>query len=125
PAELGSLLQAAISRITLERGIAVGRGFTRITAWLTALIQVMQRISLPGIGSPSELPRPLRLLPAGPATSPLENLVAIPSRLALAPSRQPPSPLRLARSGATSFTPQTELAPRPLAPPPPAPPTPP
>jgi hypothetical protein len=110
-----ALLQAAISRIALERGIAVGRGFTRVTAWLTALLHVMQRISLAGLGRVSELSHPLQLLPAGPATSPLENLVAITSALALAPSRQPPNPLRLPRSVATRFTPQSDIAPRLLA----------
>jgi hypothetical protein len=110
-----ALLQAAISRIALERGIAVGRGFTRVTPWLTALLQVMQRISLAGLGSVSEPRQPLQLLPAGPATSPLENLVAITSALALAPSRQPPNPLRLPRSVAASFTPQSDIAPRLLA----------
>jgi hypothetical protein len=110
-----ALLQAAISRITLERGIAVGRGFTRVAAWLTALLRVMQRISLAGLGSVSELSQPLQLLPAGPATSPLQSLVAITTRLALAPSRQPPGPLRLAHSVATSFTPQSDIAPRLLA----------
>jgi hypothetical protein len=125
---IGPLLQAAISRITLKRSIAVQREFTRVAAWLASLLRVLQLISLGTkatllqgtttsaafVSPPDETPA-LLSLPAGLSTSPLENLVTIVQSLAKAPSRQPANPLRLSRTIATSFSPQSDNAPRLLA----------
>jgi hypothetical protein len=111
-AAVASFLQTPVSRIALLRGVAVKRGFTRVTAWLTALLQVMRRPLAPihGVGS-GELIK----LPAAQPSSPLAGLAGIVDRLALAPSRQPVNALRLTRSVATSFGPQSDMAPRLLA----------
>jgi hypothetical protein len=127
-APIGALLQAAISRITLKRSIAVRRGFTRVAAWLATLLRVLQLISLgtsatllrgttasATVASPPGETSALQPLPAGLSPSPLENLVAITGQLTLRPSQQPANPLRLSRSIATSFTPQSDITPRLLA----------
>ena len=109
------LLQAAISRIALKRGIAVQRGFTRVAAWLANLLRVLQLFSLRATGiDPKRTPTFLSL-PASLEASPLANLGAIITNLAQPPSQQPANPLRLSRSIATSFTPQSDIAPRLLA----------
>ena len=111
-AAVASFLQTPVSRIALLRGVAVKRGFTRVTAWLTALLQVMRQPLAPirGAGGGG-----LTKLPAAQPSSPLAGLAAIVDNLALAPSRQPVNALRLTRSVATSFAPQSDMAPRLLA----------
>ena len=111
-AAVASFLQTPVSRVALLRGVAVKRGFTRVTAWLTALLQVMRQ-PLPPIRGVSS--GGLMNLPPAQPSSPLAGLAAIVDRLALAPSRQPVNALRLARSVATSFAPQSDMAPRLLA----------
>jgi len=109
------LLQAAISRIALKRSIAVQRGFTRVSACLANLLRVLQLFSLRATGiDPKRTPTFLSL-PAALEASPLANLGAIITNLAQPPSQQPANPLRLSRSIATSFTPQSDIAPRLLA----------
>jgi hypothetical protein len=117
------VLQAPRSRIALLQGTAVQRGFTRVAAWLSALLQVMQWASL---GGGSTLSLAMRLdrargaatflaLPqAGPASA-LAGLGQIIGNLARPPSRQPANALRLPRGVTTSFAPQSDNAPRLLA----------
>jgi hypothetical protein len=121
-APVGVVLQAARSRIALLQGTAVTRGFTRVAAWLSSLLQAMQRASLGDVftaaGSRTlttiRLPDFVELPPAGPASA-LAGLGQITGKLAQPPSRQPASPLRLSRSIAASFAPQSDMAPRLLA----------
>jgi hypothetical protein len=108
-----AFLQTPISRIALLRGVAVKRGFTRVTAWLTALLQVMRQPLAPIRGADSG--GGLIKLPAAQPSSPLAGLAGIVDKLALAPSRQPVNAMRLARSVATSFAPESDMAPRLLA----------
>ena len=146
-----SLLQSAMARVTLIRGVAVQRGFTRIAAWLKMLLRAMQWMSLgrqsvvlrffpillehpieqtvgakplardmayaAAASSQSDYggPTSLAALPQASHPSPLANLGTITSTLGLAPSRQPANALRLSRSVANSFTPQSDLAPRLIA----------
>ena len=62
-----------VSRIALLRGVAVKRGFTRVTAWLTALLQVMRQPLAPirGVGCGG-----LTKLPAAQPSSPLAGLAS-------------------------------------------------
>jgi hypothetical protein len=107
------LLQAAISRVAIKRSIAVRRGFTRVAAWLLTLLRAMQLFSL--TSSKRIVRATLQRLPAALEPSPLVNLGNIIGKLALAPSQPPANPLRLSRSIATSFAPQSDIAPRLLA----------
>jgi hypothetical protein len=117
------VLQGPRSRIALLQGTAVQRGFTRVAAWLSALLQVMQWASLGGGSTLSLATRsgrgkgdsPFLALPqAGPASA-LAGLGQIIGNLAQPPSRQPANALRLQRSVTTSFAPQSDNAPRLLA----------
>ena len=150
-----SVLQSAMARITLIRGVAIKRGFSRIAAWLAMLLRAMQWMSLgkqsivlkflpflfqPVLGAVAAKSKPeAAILPEGTAVrqlaaadyggqtlllqamppashpSPLARLGDITSALDLAPSVQPANALRLRRSVAGSFTPQSDLAPRLIA----------
>jgi hypothetical protein len=117
-----ALLQAPISRLAVLRNVAVARGFTRVTAWLTALITVLQGPLAPvrGAGGRGTLSTgagglTLQPLPAALAPSALARLGQIVDTLALAPSRPPTNALRLSRSIAASFAPQSDIAPRLIA----------
>lgn len=119
-------IQAAASRIALIRGVAIKRGFSRLSAWLGNLLKVMQWASLGG-GSTvfSSVLAPVghtilpgitfQALPPSLMAAPLANLDGAISRLALPPSVQPLNAYRLQRSVQSSFTPQSDLAPRLLA----------
>ncbi|WP_321930954.1 putative baseplate assembly protein [Paraburkholderia guartelaensis] len=124
------VVEPAMSRIAVIRGIALTRGFTRVSAWLTMLIRSLQWIALgqdaqllPGgiadaigiLGRKVGKISALQALPAAAPASPLENLHSIVSALAKAPSVQPANALKLPRSIATSFGPQSDTAPRLLA----------
>ena len=118
-------LPAAASRIALIRRIAVQRGFTRVAAWLANLLKVLQWASLGGGSTILNLARfvgalalrggAFKALPAALPPAPLVNLDAAVNQLALPPSVQPANAKRLQRSVKTSFTPQSDLAPRLLA----------
>ena len=113
---LDALVAGAIPPIAQQRDIAEARGFSRLDAWLGALLQAMQNggsfaVSVVGGGGGgSTQPLPIRtpLL----AASPLANLTAAVADLAKPRSVQPANPLRLARSVTTSFAPRSDLAPR-------------
>lgn len=114
-ADLGALVAGAIPPIEQQRDIAAARGFSRLTAWLGALLQAMQSggsfvASDDGGGGKGTQILPIRtpLL----AASPLANLAAAVADLAQPRSVQPANPLRLARSVTTSFAPRSDLAPR-------------
>lgn len=115
------MLQAAASRIALIRGIAQQRNFTRLAAWLMNLLRVLQWASLGGgstvLGFADAVRQigPFRALPKALSSAPLANLDAAVAQLSLAPSVQPANAYRLQRSVKTSFTPQSDLAPRLLA----------
>jgi uncharacterized phage protein gp47/JayE len=107
-----ALLQTPMSRIALLRTVALQRGFTRVTAWLTDLLQVIRLPLTPVDGADAGQ---LMKLPAAQPAAPLAGLVGIVDTLALAPSRQPANALRLNRSVTASFAPQSDMAPRLLA----------
>jgi Baseplate J-like protein len=118
-------LQAAASRIALIRGIAVQRNFTRLSAWLTNLLKLMQWASLGGestvlnaftrAGVVGTRGAALKALPPALMSAPLANLDGVIDQLAQPPSVQPLNAYRLQRSIKSSFTPQSDLAPRLLA----------
>lgn len=143
-----SVLQSAMARITLIRGVALKRGFSRIAAWLAMLLRAMQWMSLgkqsivlkfepilfQPVGAFAAVSRPegiavqpqassdyggqplvLEAMPAASHPSPLARLGDITAALDRAPSVQPANALRLRRSVAGSFTPQSDLAPRLIA----------
>ncbi|WP_322061180.1 putative baseplate assembly protein [Paraburkholderia sp. J63] len=130
PLTAQQVVEPAISRIALVRSIALARGFTRVAAWLAMLTRSLQWIAL---GKEAQLLQgglagalgiggrrvgkisALRALPAAAPASPLENLHGIVSALAKAPSVQPANALKLTRSIAASFGPQSDTAPRLLA----------
>jgi hypothetical protein len=115
-----TLLLAPISRLAVLRSVAVARGFTRVNAWLSALITILQAPLQPvrgadgGVGTRGggNLSIPLAPLPLALAPSALSRLGQIVDTLALAPSRQPANALQLGRSIAASFAPQSDIAPR-------------
>ena len=116
--QITTLLQAPVSRLAVLRNTAVARGFTRVTAWISALIQVMQAPLQPlgrGVGAAGGDDGAFASLPAAVAPSALARLSQIVDQLALAPSRQPASSLQLKRSVAAAFAPQSDIAPRLLA----------
>ncbi|WP_431819303.1 putative baseplate assembly protein [Burkholderia sp. F1] len=115
------IVAPAISRIAIQRDIAVKRGFTRLAAWLDMLIRSMQWISLgtntfasiqPIGGSLSTGVSSLNALPASAPASALQTLGVIADALAQPPSVQPANALRLARTVAASFGPQSDAATR-------------
>ena len=126
PLTARQIVEAAMSRVTIQRGIAIERGFTRVAAYLAMLIRSFQWIGLgrnsrvlPSNGGDGEfesgeagLVTSLRPLPASTSVSALEHLSSIVQSLAKPPSVQPANALRLARSVAKSFGPQSDLAPR-------------
>lgn len=130
PLTAKQVVEPALSRIALVRAIALKRGFTRVAAWLAMVTRSLQWIALGkeaqllqgglagtlgiagrGVGKISAL----QALPAAAPASPLENLHGIVSALAKAPSVQPANALKLTRSIAASFGPQSDTAPRLLA----------
>lgn len=121
--KVGDLLQAPRSRIALLRATAVQRGFTRVAAWLSMLLQVMEWASLGGasalFGPVSKSAGPtnpaFQELPQSVPPAPLASLGQIVGKLAQAPSRPPANALRQPRSVTTSFAPQSDNAPRLLA----------
>ena len=111
------MVRAAIPQVQEQHDIALNRQFTRLEAWTSALLYVLRSLVLivgnldnDSIGSGQAKP-----LPATHAPSPLANLTAILDTLGKAPSIQPASPQRLARSVAQVFSPQADTAPRLLA----------
>ena len=130
PLSAKQVVEPAMSRIAVIRGIALERGFTRVSAWLAMLIRSLQWIALgpdaqllPGgvadaigiVGRQVGKISALQPLPAAAPASPLENLYGIVGALARAPSVQPANALKLGRSIAASFGPQADTAPRLLA----------
>ncbi len=134
PLAARQVVEPAMSRVAILRGIALQRGFTRVAAWLAMLIRSLQWIGLgqqsvllstvlPGQRLDAEGDGPADQGPVGsleslgrtaPA-SPLEGLTLIVDKLEAPPSVQPRNAQRLMRSVATSFGPQADVAPRLLA----------
>jgi hypothetical protein len=114
---IAPILKPAISRLAVKLQVAQARGFTRLTAWLDALIDMMQRASLGGSNIFSDKFNNLLLkrLPASLAAAPLARLGNIAAALATPPSVQPANALRLGSSVQRSFTAESDLAPRLLA----------
>jgi len=112
------LIRAALPQLALQQSIADARGFTRVSAFLHQLVLALQSVVSKDslrIGNTSTPPPSLTPLPGKLATSQLGRLDAILSSLSLAPSLQPTNALRLTRSVAQSFAPQSDLAPQMLA----------
>jgi hypothetical protein len=124
------VVEPATSRITLKRDLALRRGFTRVAAWLAMLIRSLQWIGrgrFAGVfaarpedarglaaGIPPKI-NALAALPPPPPAAPLANLGRIVDALDATPSLQPRNALRLSRSIAGSFGPQSDVAPRLIA----------
>lgn len=110
-----NVLSGALPEVSLQLGIANSRGFTRVAAFLGHLHDTMQGLARglsPGADRSAARSVQYRSLPAAPGASPLANLRAIVDQLALPPSVQPANALRMPRSVAQSFAPQSDIAPR-------------
>ena len=110
------VLRGALPDVALQNGIANSRGFTRVAAFVGHLFETMQALvaALAGTKGRSR-PIAFKPLPITLEASPLANLGAIVDKLALPASVQPANSLRLSRSIAQSFSPQSDMAPRLLA----------
>jgi hypothetical protein len=125
--DAANLLRGVIAQVRERRDIAVGRGFTRVSAWADHLLRTLELLvrfaiegSLGDVGEGDgegggEGVRPLAFIPSSLAPSPLAKLTAIVDQLALPASLQPLNSKRLVRSAAQSFSPQSDAAPRLLA----------
>ncbi len=122
--DAANLIRGAISQVREKRDIAVGRGFTRVSAWADHLLRTLDLLvrfavndSLGdlGEGGRGELGGTVTFVPSSLAASPLGKLSAIMERLALPASLQPANAQRLVRSVAQSFSSQSDTAPRLLA----------
>lgn len=118
PVSVGvGLIRAALPQIALQQSLADARGFTRVSATLHQLSLALRTIVTQSAFriDNANLPAVTSLTPLGGqqlAASQLGRLDAILGSLTLARSVQPSSALRLSRSVAQSFTPQSDLAPR-------------
>jgi hypothetical protein len=119
-----ALLRAALPQVALQRAIADARGFTRVSAFVGQLVRALETLIVKGTASGTLLMAfavstrgklNFAVLPGELAGSPLARLGAIVAPLALPPSVQPANALRLTRSVAQSFAPQSDLAPRLIA----------
>jgi hypothetical protein len=120
-AEAANLLRGATAQVREKRDIAVGRDFTRVSAWLDHILRTMDilvrfavnnMLSDAGEGESGES---IRFIPSKLAASPLGKLSSIVTQLALPASVQPANARRLTRSISQSFAPQADTAPRLLA----------
>lgn len=95
--------------------LAEGRKFSRVATWLRHILAVLPQkaLSLTDQGSGDDQ----TVIPMRSAleASPLRNLMNTTASLTLSQSRQPANAIRLNRSIARSFAPQSDMAPRLLA----------
>jgi hypothetical protein len=105
-----ALVAMAIARLQETLSIARRRNFTRLTAWLTHVIQLLPGVTATG-GNTTVTYDP-KFARSSFEASPLGNLVAMSSALALAPSVQPANATRLNRKVERSFSPQSDIAAR-------------
>ncbi len=106
-----ALVPLAIARLQETLSVARRRNFTRLTAWLTHVIQLLPAVTAAGSGGTTVVYDP-NFAKSSFEASPLGNLVAMSSALALAPSVQPANATRLSRTVARSFSPQSDIAAR-------------
>jgi uncharacterized phage protein gp47/JayE len=116
-----SKVEAVIPQIRIKRDVAAKRRFTRLEPWISHILDVLawlaqNLLSLDVTGPAGSITGaavagPIAAL-AEDVPSALGNLFAIRDQLALPPSLQPASPLRLARSVEQAFFPQADTAPR-------------
>lgn len=98
-----------------QLALAEGRKFSRVATWLRHILAVLPQkaLSLSDQGShDDQVVLPMR---SSLEASPLRNLMNTTASLTLAQSRQPANAIRLDRSIARSFAPQSDMAPRLLA----------
>lgn len=121
--QAANLIRGAISQVRERRDIAVGRDFSRVTAWADHLLhtlEVLARFAAEGSlgdageggGAEGAEEPTIKFVPSTLAASPLGKLASIVSKLAQPASVQPANATRLARSIAQSFEPQSDTAPR-------------
>ena len=112
-----------IARLQEKLNLANQRGFTRTAAWISHIAQLLPNIA-PALatefirshgGNRTAFTYTLDLAKSSLAASPLANLVGMAGSLARTPSLQPANALRLGRTVAKSFGPQSDIAPRLLA----------
>lgn len=111
-----ALIPLALAQLHEKLNIAKGRGFSRIAAWIMHLVQLLptlQYSSSSADGGDQSAPQyDPRFAQSSLAASPLGNLYAITSALARPPSMQPANALRLNRTIAQTFSPQSDIAAR-------------
>lgn len=117
---VGAMVQAVVPQVQQLHDIAAKRGFTRLEPWTADLLSslntlALQLPSLDGGDFPSGGGVILTQATATLAPSALAGLTAIVDQLALPPSVQPPNSIRLARTVAQAFSPQSDTAPRLIA----------
>ncbi len=119
---MADLIRGVLPQIQEKHNIAVKRHYTRLEPWIAHLLETLRTLGeeLPGLdlsvgGGAAGGMQSLPGQPQGLAPSSLGNLGAILGRLAVPPSLQPASSVRLARSIAQAFSPQADVAPRILA----------
>jgi Baseplate J-like protein len=119
-----NLVPLSVAQLHEKLNVANERGFSRIAAWIEHIIQLLPKIAgqsnLQGEGEDNADPQNgikynLAIAQSSLAASPLGNLYAITSALARPPSVQPANALRLNRTIAQTFSPQSDIAARMLA----------
>ncbi|MBI3900076.1 MAG: putative baseplate assembly protein [Gammaproteobacteria bacterium] len=123
--DAANFIRGAIAQVRERRDIAVGREFTRVSAWLDHLLWTLEQlVRVAANGSLTEANDGdgegpggtiIKLVQSSLAPSPLGNLASIIAPLALSASVQPANAQRLLRPIAQSFSPQSDTAPRLLA----------
>ena len=111
-----------IARLREKLNLANQRGFTRTAAWISHIAELLPNIApmlatefFRSHGDSTKFTYTPDLAKSSLAASPLANLVGMAGSLARAPSLQPANALRLGRTVAKSFGPQSDIAPRLLA----------
>jgi hypothetical protein len=114
---LGQMVQAAIPQVQQQHDIAAKRQFTRLEPWIARILDALITLAdqLPSLDGGDFVPGLTISGTVEAVPSALGSLFGIVDQLALPPSLQPANTLRLARSVAQTFTPQSDTAPRLLA----------
>jgi hypothetical protein len=107
------MIRGAVPAITQQRDIAVARQFSRLSAWLSALLDAMVDDPEAFVqGQDSHDVPTIKPLVSTLAPFPLANLTLAVRGLAKPPSAQPANAFRLARTVQRSFNAQSDVAPR-------------
>lgn len=104
----------ALAQLREQQAMAEKRQFSRVSTWIYHIVEVLPQIAAQ-LSDTKHGDNAVVAMPSALEASPLRTLYNLTARLALPQSAQPANSVRLGRSIARSFAPQSDIAPRLLA----------